>query len=358
MSSQLTSVAIKTRKTVRWGIYFIIGFLVLRFAFNMAVNLKKTFFPEPPPPPTVGFDVLPAIEFPRKDQDLPELKYAIETPTGTLPQFPDQLKVYYMPRSLPTLNSVDQSRTIATKLGFNPTAEELSETVYRYAHQNKPSNLTMNIIWQTFSITYNLAADASPLNSPPPTAAEAVSVARGYLEQAGILYEPLKNGVSTHEFLRVESQKLVSAISLSEADLTKINLYRQDFGTEQEPIPNVTSDPNESNVWFILSGNEEIIAAEYHYYKVDRENYHTYPLKTAEKALEDLQNGKGYIANLGTNPEGNIVIRDIYLAYYDPDLPSQFYQPVIVFEGDGGFAAYVPAVTDLYYEDDEVDIGE
>lgn len=350
MTSQLTSVAIRTRKVVRFGIYFIIGYLVLRFALNAAINLKKTFFPEPPPPPTVGFDILPAIAFPQKDQNLPELKYAVETPTGTLPQFPDQLKVYYMPQSLPTLDSVDQSRAIAAKLGFDPSAEKLSETIYRYSHREKPSDLTMNIIWKSFSITYNLAADVSPLNSPPPTVAQALAIAKGYLKQAGILYEPLANGSSTHEFLRVESQKLVSAISLSEADLTKINLYRQSFGTEENPIPNVTSDPNESNVWFILSGDKNIIAAEYHFYEVDRNNFHTYPLKTAEQALQDLQEGKGYVASLGTNPEGNIVIRDIYLAYYDPDLPSQFFQPVVVFEGDGGFVAYVPAVTDLYYE--------
>jgi len=350
MTSQLTEVAIKTRKAVRFGIYFVIGFFVLRFAFNMAINLKNILFPTPPPPPTVGFDVLPRIEFPKNNQNLPELKYAVETPTGTLPQFSESLNVYYMPRSLPTLDSVDQSRTIAAKLGFNPKPQELSETVYRYGHKENPSSLTMNIIWQTFSITYNLAANTSPLNSAPPTTSQALAMAKGYLKQAGILYEPLESGSATHEFLQVESQKLVQAISLSEADFTKINLHRKNFGTEKNPIPNVTSDPNESNVWFILSGKEDIIAAEYHYYKVDETNFHTYPIKTAEKALEELQQGKGYVANLGTNPEGNIVIRNIYLAYYDPNIPSQFYQPVVVFEGDGGFVAYIPAVTDLYYE--------
>jgi len=350
MGSQLTQVAIKTRKVVRFGIYFVIGFLILRFAFNMALDLKNRLFPKPPPAPTIGFDVLPAIEFPSTNQVLPELKYAVETPTGTLPQFESQFKVYYMPRSLPSLDSVDQSRRIAANLGFNPSAEELSETIYRYAHKNSPSNLTMNIIWQTFSITYNLAADPSPLNSPPPTVSEAISIAKGYLKQANILYEPLEMGTASHEFLQVESQKLVTAVSLSEADFTKINLHRQNLGSEDNPIPNVTPDPNESNVWFILSGKDDIIASEYHYYKVDTKNYHTYPIKTAEEALQDLQEGKGFVANLGTNPEGNIIIRDIYLAYYDPNLPSQFYQPVVVFEGDGGFTAYVPAVTDLYYE--------
>lgn len=352
-NSQLTQVAIKTRKVVRFGVYFVFGFLVLRFAFNMALNLKNTFFPKPPPPPTVGFDVLPRISFPVQNQNLPDLQYAIETPSGSLPTLPEQTRVYYMPRSQPSLNSVDQSRAIAARLGFNPNSEKISETVYEYSHTSKPSTLTMNIIWQTFSIAYNLAADISPLNSNPPTAPEALAIATSLLKRADIFYPQLEEGTSSHEFLQIESQKLVKAISLSEANLTKINIYRKSFGTEDNPIPNVTADPNESNVWFILSGSKDIIAAEYHFYQVDEETYHTYPLKTAEQALEELQQNKAFIASLGTNPEGNIIIRDIYLAYYDPDLPSQFYQPVIVFEGDGGFVAYVPAVSSLYYQAEE-----
>jgi hypothetical protein len=37
------------------------------------------------------------------------------------------------------------------------------------------------------------------------------------------------------------------------------------------------------------------------------------------------------------------------MAYYDPDVLSQYFQPIVVFEGDGGFVAYVPAVTAEYY---------
>jgi hypothetical protein len=95
--------------------------------------------------------------------------------------------------------------------------------------------------------------------------------------------------------------------------------------------------------------DKQMIAGEYHYLAVDEEKIATYPIKTSTSALEDLIDKKGYVAKLGTNDSGKIVIRRIYLAYFDPGVPSDFFQPIVVFEGDNGFVAYVPAVVWDYY---------
>ncbi len=349
MAVTLTDVAIKTRKSIRWGIYFIIFILVARFAISSGRSIKNTFFPAPPPPPTVGFDVLPAIQFPQYSQALPQLSVSVETPTGTLPEFPESLPVYFMPKALPTLNSVDVAKSRARNLGFKSDPIEISQTVYRFDHPTDPSSLTMNIVWETFSIAYDLASDPSPIQKNPPHPEAAVNQVNTLLRNANSLPADL-TGPTPHEFLKVESQKLVQAISLSEADLIKVNLYRKNFGSEDNPIPVVTKDPNEANVWFIISGTGQIIAGEFHYYPIDEEKVHTYPIKTAAQALEDLKAGRAYIASLGLNQDGAVIVRDIYLAYYDPDINSEFFQPVIVFKGDDNFLAYVPAVTDQYYE--------
>ena len=44
------------------------------------------------------------------------------------------------------------------------------------------------------------------------------------------------------------------------------------------------------------------------------------------------------------------MIRKVSLAYFEPVTPAQFLQPVYVFEGDRGFAAYVPAIVDKYVQ--------
>ena len=71
---------------------------------------------------------------------------------------------------------------------------------------------------------------------------------------------------------------------------------------------------------------------------------------SAEQAFQDLKDGKGYIANSGDRSSTNeVVIRKVYLGYYDAGQYQPFYQPVVVFEGDGNFWAYVPAVNDDNY---------
>lgn len=94
----------------------------------------------------------------------------------------------------------------------------------------------------------------------------------------------------------------------------------------------------------------QVVAGEYRYFPIDQTQVSTYPLKTAKEAYDNLVNGKGYIADLGLNTNGKIIIRKIYLANYDPDTQTDFFQPIVVFEGDNGFVAYVPAVTDAYYQ--------
>ena len=40
----------------------------------------------------------------------------------------------------------------------------------------------------------------------------------------------------------------------------------------------------------------------------------------------------------------------MYLAYYDSGVLMDFFQPIIVFGGDGGFIAYTQAITEENYQ--------
>jgi hypothetical protein len=56
-----------------------------------------------------------------------------------------------------------------------------------------------------------------------------------------------------------------------------------------------------------------------------------------------LQQGGGFVAKLDEGIS-DVTVRNVFLAYYDPDTPQSYLQPVYVFTGDKNFAAYVPAV--------------
>lgn len=344
----LTQVAITTRKIIRWGIYGIVALIILRILFTIAVAIRNTYFPKPPPAPTVAFGKLPAIGFPTQ-ATIPQITYTIETAEGALPVLSPQAKVYFMSKLLQTQLNLPTAREKASGMGFSASQEKVSDTLYRFYRPEVPSRLEMNIVTGAFSVSYDLASDQSPLDKRPPTPEVAASYLRSFLSSGDVLPLDL-TGPINHEFVKIENQNLVGAISLSEADLVKVNLTRKDY----DELPTLTPNPTQSNVWFMVSGasdrKKQVVAGEFRYYPVDEKQFATYPIKDAQTAFEELKGGKGYIASMGQN-ETTVVIREVYLAYYDPDVASKFFQPIIVFEGDRGFVAYVPAVTSEYYGD-------
>ncbi len=347
--ASLTQTAIVTRKIIRYGFYGIVALIVGRIVLSAGIGIYRYFFPKPPPPPTIAFGKLPTLPFPEKEK--PEnLTFTLETPEGGLPTLSTQAKVYFMPKPVQTQLKLDLAKQKARGLGFLSEPQQLSQTLYRFLHQKAPSTLEMNIITGIFSISYDLSQDSSPLANRPSAPEIAASQVRSYLSSADLLPEDL-TGSTDYEFLKIEEGNFISALSLSEADLIKVYLYRKTF----DDHPSLTSAPDQSNVWFMVSGAREkekqIVAAEFHYFPVDEDKSSTYPIKLADTAWQELQNSNAYIANLGLNEDGTIVIRRVYLAYYDPGTSTGFYQPIIVFEGDRGFSAYVPAVTSEYYGD-------
>lgn len=348
--ASLTDTSILARKLIRYSIYAVILLIVGRYALRGGAALYRRIFPKPPPPPTVSFGKLPGLPFPER-KDVPTFLYVLETPDGKLPAVPDQGVVYFMPPLTTQIRSLEIAQDKARALGFNPNAKPILENIPSiYLFQKAggaPSTLIMNIVTGTFSINYDTTANPGILNGTPPNEDNALARVQGVLSNAGLLTQDLSTGRNIFEFSKVEGGKFVPAVSLSEANITKVNIFRKSFG--ETKIPSVSSNGTEANVWFLLATGGEIIAAEYHYFPIDESKFSTYPLKTAEKAWDDLKAGKAFIANAGENQEGKMAIRRVYLGYYDAGQYTEFYQPVIIFEGDNNFLAYVPAVTEEYY---------
>ena len=344
----LTQVAISARKAIRYIIYVIIFLMVGKVLLDATIGIYKKIFPPAPPPPTVKFGKLTKIPFPETKSDI-KLSYVLETPEGDYPKLPAQAKVFFMPKVNPTLLALDFAKEKARALRFTGEPQQISDTVYRFANPEVPTTFEINIVTGVFSISYDLIADNSPLSTKPPASEIAASQFRAALSAANILPEDL-TGPTSNEFFKLSDGTLKSALSLSEADVTKVNLYRKSY----DELPSLTAEPNEGNVWAILSGstdrNKQIIAAEYHYFPVDESQFSTYPIKTPEAAFGELTSGTAFISNPGLAKDGETLkIRRIYLAYFDPESPTDFFQPIFVFEGDNGFTAHVPAVTADYY---------
>ena len=72
---------------IKWGGIAIVALMVGRLVIGGLIDWYKTTHPNIPEP-TIGFGILPPIEFP--EQETKQLVYTLETKTGGLPTFSTQ----------------------------------------------------------------------------------------------------------------------------------------------------------------------------------------------------------------------------------------------------------------------------
>lgn len=338
----LTEASIASRKGVRYTIYAIISFIILRGVFLTGIAIYKKVFPPAPTPATVAFGKLSKLPFPQSTKK--QLSFTVETASGEIPTFPAQSNVYFMPKVSSNLLSLDFAREKAKKLGFDSEPQQTTESLYKFTHKTAPATMEINIINGSFSISYDLNVDPTPLSVHPTQPEIAAASIKSFLGGASLYPDDLTGPVE-HKFLKTQGGGFIPALSISDANLVRIDLFRKPVND----LPAVTNKPDESNVWFMVSGirdrGKDVIAGEYHYFPVDETQVATYPIKTSDIAWQELLSGNYYPASYGTTNEGDsIKIRNIYLAYYDAGIYTEFYQPVYVFSGDKDFVGYVPAV--------------
>ena len=354
--ASLTEISILSRKGVRYGIYLLILLLLARTTINLVRVIYLRIFPPAPPESTVVFGKLPRIPFPEKTPKEREqeqtLTYKIETADGKFPLLDIQQPVYAMPAIPQNINALDDAKNNAQRLDFLPSGRPILEStpnIYVFQKRGAPATLTMNIITGIFSIFYDIAQDPTVLTGAPIDPERGSEQINTYLSGAGLLPEDLAKGRKSTQFFKNEGNVFVEVDSLSEANFTKINVFRKNYGLKEDII-SVTPEMPEANVWFLVGSNiRQVVRAEYHYYPIDASKNGTYPLKTSEQAWEDLKSNKGFIVNSSKLSGNEVTVRKISLAYYDAGQFQEYYQPVVVFEGDNDFLAYVPAVTEDFY---------
>lgn len=345
----LTQIAYYTRRGLLIGAIALSGLIILKISLTLAGNIWRKFRPPAPPPPTVTFGKLPKLVFEPNPTEKPKLTFRLETIQGGLPKVTTIGRVYFMPQEGPNLLALDRAQQKAQKMGFKNQPEAISETVYRWTDQK--TTLEMNINSGNFHFRYPYETDQELLNEKKlPTDQQAAQDAKAFLQANNLLADDIATGSAEFVYLRFTPPNLTTAISLSEADFIRVNLFRANLDDLKIMPPN----PRESPVSFLFSGSRElgksIIEVNYNYSPIERETFATYPLKPINSAWQELQAGDGYLANLGQNESGQITLRQVYLAYYDSGKPQHYLQPIYVFTGDNGFFAYVAAVDSKWTE--------
>lgn len=348
----LTQTAITTRKVLKYGAISLVALFILKITWQAGKDIWRKINPPPPPPPTVAFGKLPKLKFPKNPPaGGPQLTYRLETIQGGLVKLTDASRVYLMPKNPPNLLGLDRAKQKARQMGFVTQPEKINNTLYRWATPSSPPTiLEMEINSGNFYLRYQFENDQELLAGKNlPSNEQAAQEAKSFLQTNGLLVDELATGSAEFNYLKLISPNLIPAISLSEADFIRVNLFRADLDGLRIFPPN----PKKALISFLFSGSRQrskrIIEIHYTYYPIDRTTLATYPLKPIETAWQEMQSGSGYVANLGQN-ESQITVRKSYLAYYDSLEPQTFLQPIYVFEGDRDFFGYVPAIASEWME--------
>jgi hypothetical protein len=341
----LTYTAYVSRRLIKYGGVGIGLFTItyMLIAAGIAAYIKA--FP-PYIPPDVKFGRLPKTVFP--DKKFEPKNFTTELPNDTFPKFKDQAKVFLITRPDNTFLALDQDSVTAKTLGFSNKPNEVRYGVYEFKNDLLNQTLTMNVLAGSFQLKYPYESDQLLLNPEEmPTKAAAINIAKSYLSSANKFHQDLADGETKVTYWKINFNGLKAVSSLSEANIVRVDFFRANIADEMKIV---SSDINSASVSVLLTGSriagKTIVEVNYKYTDIDREIFSTYPIKTTEQAWNDLKIGNYWPAS--DVEKKDVAIRQMYLAYFEPVSLTNYLQPIFVFEGDGNFVAYVPAVTDKY----------
>lgn len=356
----LTETAFIARRLIKYSGFGVILYIVLSQTIRLGIAMYKYYNPPPPPPPTVGFGLLPPINFP--DENDFDLMYELDTPSKSFPVFKDRSVVYYMPFQRTSLLALDEADAMAKMLGFMDSPKEITTEIYQWKMSvPSPIVLEQNIANGSYQYNYQWQTDKSLLTDKfIPGQAQTISNVEGYFERVSVNLEDMNFDNLEISYLKDSGNRLVPAVSISDATFVNVELFRNPItigeGKEMVEFPVVTSNPDKGIISMIFSGanvaSKKIISVEYNYFPVNYLQPETYLLKPVQEAWNELKSGGGYIAKLDDLEADTVYVRRVELAYYDTYEAQEFLQPIYVFRGDTGgseeFVSYVSAINNVH----------
>jgi hypothetical protein len=350
----LTEFSFYSRKYSPFLIVFVLVILILFYSFKLLflylqINQPKNIYTN-----TV-FGKIKKLQVTNTSSSA-GLNFTIDTIDGQPIVATESAEIYFLPPSVSRIKFLQQIYLMAKAAGFNTevtkhTLINNSDAVFADDKQK----MTINIADFNFTYEYELKkldqGFFSGVRGINDTGIE--SKASGFLNSIGRYPEELAQGKNNTTFYYYDSamNELKPVDSAAEANMVKVDFYRPDIQALPAPIPYVSSQYFSSQNYVLMAyGNQDykVIKAQVKFYPKSSDQVGIYPLKSGNTAWEELKNGKGMIV---FNSSGkNIVIKKMFLGYYDPDSYQEYLQPVFVFLGENNFVAYVPAVDDKYVE--------
>lgn len=334
-------------KGIKWGA-IIIGILIILFiAIKFLLFVKELIFPTAPPPPTVAYGKLLKPYFPEGIKK--DFTYEIDTISGELPVFPLTLRVYEMEQRGPDLLAVERISKKLTELNFRNRPQQISDFVYKWTNPTTPQqDLILNIKLSEFNLSSPFMEYESSLKGKNfSSSSEPIGAAQNFLKTLDFYPEDIDEEKTRVEFKTLENKNLTPTTRVVNSNVADVYFFQK----SKDDLPIVyPQGPNSSMKLTIAAGSlmGRVIDAKFSHQKI-LEGSETYPIKTAQEAYEELKKGNAYVPSYSGN-DNKVLIKNVYPALYYEGTVQKYLTPVIVFEGNNGFLAYVFAIKDEWID--------
>ena len=334
-------------KFAKWGGIALGILIILVVILRILLMVKEIISPTPPPAPTLTFGKLPSTYFPESIEK--NFTYEVDTISGELPNLYPTAKVYKMEQQEPDILAVQKASEKVSRLGFKSRPQQISDFVYLWNDSSIPAkNLILNTKLSEFNLTSSFLEHEDLLSGKNFTNQnEPISEAKSFLKTLKFYPDDLDDEKTQVEFSILDNGKITPSTRVVSSNLATVYFFQKDI----KEIPIVYPQGKKSSMKLVIGSGRlfgQVLDAKFTHQKILDESS-TYPIKTTTVAFDELKNGNAYIVS-HNGTDNKILIKKVYLAMYSEGRIQKFLTPVIVFEGNNDFMAYVPAITNEWID--------
>lgn len=336
----------ETQILLKWGGVSLLIIFIFLIGTRGVTFIKDIL--TPPAPPQASFGKLSPIPFPNQQKE--NITYTLDTLTGFLPNFSDRANVYKIMPIQPTLLGLNKTREKVAQVNFESQEIQIVQDVYQFSdlNSNLQRRITMNIFSSDFTVSSTFLTNQSLQTlTDSQEKDKAIKVAKSFLIDMSLLSEDIDENRTKISTYSLEKGVLIPTSKISDTKIVRVDFFQKDV----DNLP-IYYEKGIASTIDLLIGKEnndlKVVNASY-FHKNISENSSTYSIKSAPEAFAQLKEGKGYIAHKATDTV-EVIIKKVFLGYYIGEGDQELLMPVVVFEGDNDFIAYISGVRDEWID--------
>lgn len=345
----LTELSYYSRRAAPLVLIFFLVIFIFYYSIKLIFLLGK-----PPEQSTISINpIFDKIDVPVIKDATPSsgLTFTLDTVEGKPITATAAARVFFIPEPQSKLGYRSKLLLMAKQFGFD------KDVKYTLDHNNAffsdgKKKLTVNIANFNFYYELDFSNDDNLFSTTTlPSESEIKNKAIDFLKSVDRYPEELAMGKINiiYFYYNPADQSVTTANNPSLANLFEVDFYRADIDEFPVVYPKYGNSPNHLIVTF--SNNEmKIVKAKISFFEKYENEFGVYPLKSGDEAYNELISGKALIVR-NPNQDKQVVIKKMFLAYFDSDEYQKYLQPVYVFSGKNDFVAYVWAISNDYLKD-------